>query len=330
MGKNRIGIVTAAAVMVMAAAISALSVKNTKEGGTVFLLFRGKAELRNTIELSLKEIDSLQIIYTSKNLELYPAEGDKIIIKEYLFSNKQQARARVDTQTDEASGSRTITVSGEGISTITLISIFPGQERIEIYIPKEGLEALKLQTNSGNITAEDNFSITTDKLQVSTGSGNIKWYDAEAEELHFQAGSGNIRAERLSGNMTIQTGSGNIHLTEGEGSSDINAGSGNIEVEKFRGQGSVEAGSGNVKAEILEMNGDMKFKTGNGNIRLTLSEELSFRFEAESRSGNIHTFFDDKLSYNQKGNQTKGEMGAASSWLLRAETNSGNINIAAR
>lgn len=349
MKNNRISILIAAVIMIIAIGIiSALSVDEAKDrGGVMFFVFGGKAELRNTIELPLSEVDWLQLLYTSKNLDIYPAEGDTIIIKEYLISDKAEARAQVSTLRDENTGRRSVTVTGGKATVITIFGFFTGRERIEVYIPKEGLEALELQTGSGNITVEENFALEAEELRIQTGSGNIKWYDTEAEELHLTAGSGNIRMERMHGSITAEAGSGNIKLTDGKGSvaitagsgnvtverfmgdANVQTGSGNITVEQFSGQGSMGAGSGSVRVEVLEATGDMKLKTGSGGIHLALPKELSFELEIQTGSGNIHTSFDNELSYNRKGNHAEGMIGENPVCKISAEANSGNVKITA-
>ncbi|MBD5394512.1 MAG: DUF4097 domain-containing protein [Lachnospiraceae bacterium] len=312
MKSNKTGFLIVAALMILAASlISVLSVRNAKDRGGVYFSMGGTAKLRNTIELSLSDVDNLEVIYTSKNLDIYPTEGNSIIIKEYLISDRPEAVAVCETVTDEATGSRTVTVTGGKEIIVNIFGFFAGRERIEVYIPADGLHELKLQTGSGNINAESDFALNIEKLSVQAGSGNIKWHDTKAAEMTVQAGSGNIRMERISGDITAQTGSGNIRI------------------DGFSGQGSVKAGSGNVNVEFLEAAGDMHLKTGSGNLHLELSKELSFQFEVQTGSGNIHTFFDDQLSYNKKGNHAEGTIGDSPSCVISAEANSGNVTITA-
>lgn len=345
--KNKTGIIIAAVIMLFAIGIiSFLSVDTAEErGGMVFFSIGGVSKLRNTIEIPLSEADELWVLYSSKNLEVYPAKGDTVTIKEYLISDRAEALAEVTTRTDDATGKRTVEVTGGKMATITLFGLFAGRERVEVYVPKEGLETLKLRTKSGNIAAKEDFSLKVEKLEAEASSGNIKWHDTNAQELSIQASSGNVGLERMTGNITVKTGSGGIKLREAKGSAVIevgsgnitveqfsgqgtmSAGSGNITVEQFSGQGFMEAGSGNVKVEALEVTGDMKLQTGSGNIRLYLPKELSFRFEAETTSGNINTSFDEVLSYSKKGNQASGEIKDSSTCLIRAQAKSGNINV---
>lgn len=320
----------AAVVMILAiAVISALSVKSAKENGSVHIVFGGRAELRNTIELSASEIDTLNVKYSGKNIVVYPSENDSITIKEYLISDSSEAQAEVDIINNADTGKKTVNVTGGKAFALNIFGFFAAGERIEVYLPEEGPEGLLIQAGSGNIKAESDFSIRTNLLELTVGSGNIGWHDTDAEEIHIQAGSGNISAKNLIGDMEIGTGSGDIKLTYAEGSAEITAGSGNISIDDFSGQGSVTAGSGNIKMEVLEIKGDLKLKTGSGNSRLVLPQQSAFSLEVQTGSGNIKTSFDDMLSYNKKGNRAKGDIGGKPAVMVSVKANSGNVSITA-
>lgn len=321
--------IAAAFMIPVAAIISVLSVKSAESNGGTHIILGGRAELRNTIELSASEVDELEVIYTSKNIVVYPSEDDRIIIKEYLISDRPEAQAKVDTTDNAVTKERTVRVTGGKAFAITIFGFWAMGERIEVYLPREGLKDLLMQTSSGNIKAESGFSMKTERFEAVAGSGNIVWRDTDAGEVYIEAGSGNLVAENLTGDMEIRTGSGKIRLENLEGSAEITAGSGNITVEEFSGQGFVKTGSGNIRMEVQEIEGDLKLKTGSGNSRLILPTQSSFRFAAQTGSGNINTFFDDMLSYNKKGNQAQGEIGENPSALISVEANSGNVNITA-
>ncbi len=282
----------AAAVMVPAVLlISALSVHDAGNNGYAFsAVLIGKGELKNTVEIPLSEAENIEINYGSKNIKVYPTEGNAVIIKEYLISNREESKAAVSVEEDGNGGHTAVVTGGRGTFSFLFFGI---GERIEVYVPREGLEKLSIRTGSGNISTEDELFLKTKKLQVTAGSGNIRWKNSEADEFFIQTGSGNITAKQISG------------------------------------QGTVTAGSGNATVEVSELTGDISLKTGSGNIRLTLPEDLSFRFHVQTGSGNIHTSFDQFLSYNKKGNEAQGKVGENPSGLVKVEASSGNVSITA-
>lgn len=321
--RNKQGIMIAAAVVLLGIGVIGTMSVNAAKKGKVSFVIGGNVELRNTIELPLSETECLEVIYTSKNLKVYPEEGDSIIIKEYLLSGSEQALASVERE------GKSVVVRGGREQTITLFGFFAGMERIEIYVPREGLASLSLETGSGNITAKDGFSLDVQKLQVRAKSGNIKWADTKAQEYEIQANSGNVSVDHMEGGGRAQTTSGNIRLRQVKGRLEANANSGNITVESFSGSGSVQTTSGNVKVEADEVTGDIRAGAHSGNVRLILPHNLSFETRIQTGSGIIRTSFDESLSYNREGDQAHGTVGDTPSCVIEAQTTSGNVHISA-
>ena len=84
-------------VLILMGGISVMSVKYASGRGSVqgraSLVWGGKAELRNVIELPLSDVESLTLEYGSKNIRVYPSEKDAVVIKEYLYSDEAQRLA---------------------------------------------------------------------------------------------------------------------------------------------------------------------------------------------------------------------------------------------
>lgn len=324
--KNKSGLLIAAfAIVIMIGVICVMSVKRATERGYAFQIFDffygRSAELRNTIELSAAEVSSLKLEYGSKNIVVYPASDENITIKEYLYSDRPEALAAVTYLENNE-----VVVTGGRVQTVVFFSI-SGGERIEVYIPEKALTSLTLQAGSGNITGEQDCVTESGSFAVSAGSGNIKWNGAQAKEISFEAGSGNIKAADLKGNIRLQTGSGNISGDFLCGKLSASAGSGNITLAKFEGNGTMSANSGNVNVEAVSVTGDMEMQTGSGNIKLELPENLSFHLEVNTGSGNINTDFDDILSYNKKGNSAEGDVGNSPDISVQLKANSGNVKV---
>lgn len=329
MKKDKITLAAAALILMLVALfISVMSVKTAPErgaGGMISFSLGGKARLRNTIEIPLAEVDSLVLEYGSKNINVYPAEDETVTIKEYLYSDSPGAIASVSYQEDK----KVVVMGGEQLS-VAIFGFWMGGERIEVYLPQKSLENLSMETGSGNITSEIPCTREEGSFSLKAGSGNIKCGNASAEKLSFQAGSGNIKLESIRGNVSVLTGSGNITGESMEGNLNVKAGSGNITLKEFSGAGRMEAGSGNVKVEAVAVTGDVAVTTGSGNIHLDLPKELAFHFQAETGSGIINTSFDDRLSYNKKGNNAEGEVGSEAGGAaveIRVKANSGNVKV---
>lgn len=318
--KNKTMLVIVAGLMILlAVAVSVFSVRYVEKGGSLITI---GTELRNTIEIPLSRADCLLADYGSKNLEVYTWKEDRIVIKEYLGNAREDAKATVEYDGDEA------IVTG-GRWNWSWRNLFWGglNERIEIYLPEQGISGLELVTGSGNINAKGEFSVETAKAVVRAGSGNIRWRETKAKDIVLYANSGNIHGEALEGVTDVHTGSGNITIKNITGILKAEAGSGNITVEELAGGCMAQAGSGNLRVEAKAVTDDITLHTGSGNQRLDLPKSLSFSMEVNTNSGNIHTDYDDLLSYGKKGNQATGQVGEAPVCLVTCQAGSGNVTI---
>lgn len=371
MMKNKQGVIVALAVMlVFVGIISVLSVKaagNRGNGGKTVFAVGGEVELRNTIELPISEVGALEVIYTSRSIKVYPTEGDMVVIKEYLLDEHKEGLATVtyEEMEGELSDRKKAVVKGNQDNVITVFGFNGGNERIEIYLPKAGLDSLHIQSGSGSVKAQDDFMLETKELQIATASGSIKWYATKAERMRIQAksgsielrdieadleveaSSGSIKLEDYKGRVAIAANSGSVKVLDAEGTLSVATGSGSVKVEKcigtvalatgsgsvsvenLEGCGGFATGSGSIKVEMTKVTGDVSLESGSGSARLTLPEELSFTLEAKSGSGSIDTDFDEALSYNKKGNEATGVVGENPTCTITVETKSGKIDIAA-
>lgn len=303
-------------IIALACLISFFSVLYVKGGPFMSM----SAMLRNTIEIPLSQADCLKADYGSKNLEVYVWQEDKIVIKEYLISDSDEAKATLVFD-----GNRAIVTGG----TWDRNNLFMGDlnQRIEIYLPASGVSELELVTGSGNIRTKGEFGIETQKADIRAGSGNITWENITASENIFYTGSGNIRVDAIEGDTSLHTGSGNVTVKTVKGAAVIEAGSGNITLEELTGSCRAESRSGNIKIDAEEVMGDIILKTGSGNQRLQLPENLSFSLDANTGSGIINTDYDGFLSYNKKGNTAVGQIGDNPICNIDVRTGSGNVTV---
>ncbi len=323
--KNKMGLfIGFIAMLVLIAIIGVASVLAVPKGGSRMKVAfgGGRAELRNTIEIPLSDVDNLTLAYSSKNIKFYPATGDSIIIKEYLVYAE-------DVATVTYPGEKEVVVTGTQTNYIMFFG-FMLDERIEVYLPKEGLKNLRASTFSGNISTQMGFVSESDMVEISAASGNITWQDTSAKEVSFKAGSGNIKLDHTSGNARVTTGSGNITVRGMEGVVEIQAGSGNVTVEDFAGNGSVKTASGTIKVESKGVTGDVALTAGSGNIRFEIPKETVAHVEIRTGSGNINTDFDDRLSYNKRGNEAIGDVGQGQGVSVEIKTGSGNVRVSYR
>lgn len=349
--KNKSAVTIAFVVMlVIVGVISVMSVRVAERNQSKWVIsMGGTVELRNTIELPADKVAELEVRYTSRNIQLYPTTGDKIVIKEYLITDEEEGKAEVTYEEipGEEAGRKKVTVAGNQDKVITVFGFAGGNERIEIYLPVSGLNRLTLSVKSGSITALDDFAIELDELNVVAKSGNIRWQATKAERAKFEAksgtirlkgveaklavetGSGSINVEDVVGDMAIAAGSGTVKVLDAVGAIAVATGSGSVTVEDLEGCGSVAVGSGTMKVAFEKVTGDVELAAGSGSIRLTLPEELSFEFEGKTTSGSLDTTFDECLRFNKDGKEASGTVGSMPTCKIEVETKSGNVDITA-
>lgn len=253
----------------------------------LYFAFGGSAELRNTIELPISEVDRLTVEYGSKNIKLFATNEDKVIIKEYLHSKNSDAMAEV-TYPSEGEA----VVKGGTVRSLVFFGFWKGGERIEVYVPRNGLEDFYLETKSGNVSIEE--------LQGT---------------MEICAGSGNIRGEDVQGNLKVTTGSGNITLKDFSGNGQVTAGSGNVKVEALAVTGDLclTTGSGNIRLDLPgESSFDFQAETGSGNIDTDFDEALSYNKKGNNAEGRV------------------GSDNGASAFKLNVKAGSGNVRVACR
>lgn len=282
--------------------------------------FGKQAQLRNTIEIALSDIDSLEVKYGSKNIYIYKGDSDKIVVKEYLIHDDQEAFADLDIS------NRVASVTGSRLSTFSIMGLF-SNEKIEIYIPETGLENLMVTTGSGNITTTTGTDFKFDTLMANAGSGNLIWSNTTANSASFNTGSGNITVNEITANVTTNTGSGNVSASEITGSFDSGVGSGNINADKIDGLGAFETSSGNINIDFKCITGDISTKTGSGNIHVNVPNDICGNVTIKTGSGSIHTDFDSYLQYEKNDKKASGTIGNNASDNITISTGSGNIHL---
>ncbi|HHU74384.1 MAG TPA: DUF4097 domain-containing protein [Clostridiales bacterium] len=208
-------------------------------------------------------------------------------------------------------------------------------------------DALEISTTSGNVNLSrgeinKEFFLTAtsgdirvnelraEKINASTTSGNITFHNAEGQR-DCSSSSGNIKIYGGKGDTDARSSSGNIKIENCTGKMNVLASSGNIDIIALSGYGNFQTTSGNIDLDFLgdsnSLQNDLHMVAASGNINLLLPSNLDFDFEAKSSNGYIHTYFDDMLSFNKRGNEAKGRIGNHPKLSIRLETSSGNIRI---
>jgi DUF4097 and DUF4098 domain-containing protein YvlB len=298
-----------------------------------------KTNLVNTQNISLDEINSINILYQSDDVIFYPSDSEELVLKEYMNYTPDDNELSIINK----SGSELTIKNGRQKIRFTAFRLFSNSTRVEIYLPDSYHNKLNVETSSGNINSD--LSLNLSELAASSSSGNIKMNEVYSDRISASASSGNINFQVAEGNRQFSTTSGNIKVLDGTGDSNFAASSGNITIEKASGYieaeassgnidiidsiggGDISTTSGNIKFGLTSLTNDVELTASSGDVRVILPNDASFDFTAETSSGDIRTFFDDVLSYNKKGNEASGTVGSSPNIDVTIETSSGNVRV---
>lgn len=94
---------------------------------------------------------------------------------------------------------------------------------------------------------------------------------------------GDLKADKVVGNVDLDTGSGTVTVSNGQGRVDADTGSGDVTVTDHVGEVDADTGSGDIELERVK--GDLNADTGSGEV--TLRKVTAARIEIDTGSGRI-------------------------------------------
>jgi DUF4097 and DUF4098 domain-containing protein YvlB len=163
------------------------------------------------------------------------------------------------------------------------------------------------------------------KLRSESGSGDQR-ADGISGPADMNSGSGSLHVKNIGGEVRARTGSGDIELDTVRGNAQASAGSGTIRATGIGGGLSASSGSGDVKLEQTAA-GDVEISTGSGDVEMkgvkggakvttgsgsiTAQGDPTGDWRLHSGSGNVSVDFPPQAAFN-----------------LVARTSSGNIETA--
>lgn len=227
-----------------------------------------ESDLVNTQEITLENVDTIDIVYSWENITLLEGNTDTLIFKEYMSIDNSKYYARISN-----SGNTLFIKKGDrpfGIGTGILFNRF--NARVEIYLPV-------------SYTKDINVKVSSGRIKLTQINGN----------LTAESSSGSITGDMVNGNANIHTRSGNIIFDNIDGAVSAKATSGRIELRLVAGGVTAEASSGHIQCTVTENTGDVSLKTSSGSIELDLPRNLAFNFTSKTSSGHLTTPFSEKL-----------------------------------
>lgn len=161
--------------------------------------------------------------------------------------------------------------------------------KLEIYLPKNYNNSLTLKNDVGDI--ELLLDLKLDKLNISQKLGDLKLESKiECDTFEFENSTGNTK------------------------------------INNIKGKGNIEGSVGDIDCYFDEITGDIFIDTSTGDIDVSINEDARFKLNSKNNVGNLDTNISlDNFKTSEKS--ISGEYGKSPKYILKLETNVGDIDI---
>ncbi len=257
---------------------------------------RGQVQAE-TQRFSLDGVSELVIAYDEEAVTLFRGEGEELVIREYMTKNKERYHAKVSRRGD----SLHISEGGKPF-------FHAGFSRyVEVYLPASFHQELTVITTNGTINLTE-VDLELERLRVESTAGTVRIGSVTAGDIRLSTTSGGVTCAMLNGKVSFVTTSGSADIRAAVGSGSYTS-----------------TNSGRLSVAYTRVTGDLSLYGKNGDVILSLPEELDFTFEAATKNGSISTAFRPYLSEN--GKTVSGTVGEWPGVRITVETKNGDIQV---
>ncbi|MFA9398344.1 MAG: DUF4097 family beta strand repeat-containing protein [Clostridiaceae bacterium] len=252
---------------------------------------------------SLDGVDQIKLDLVSYDVVVYPSDDKELKVIQYSSQEIGEDDKLIISKDGD---SLSIKEPNKNFS-FSFFNFESFTRKVELYLPKEYVKDLDVNTTSGDIFIDSDITLTSlDSTQVS---GDFTSKNINVDDISVISTSGDIEIEDvLTKSYTIKTISGDVNINSISGSGKVGSTSGDIEIEY------------SDIAEYASLN------SVSGDIDIIVPDAISFEFDGNSVSGDIDSDFD--LNYkNKNGNKAAIQNGEAPYKKIDASTTSGDINI---
>jgi hypothetical protein len=191
----------------------------------------------HTHEFACTEPASATIRFGAGTLHVVAADrpGVSVLVSPYDDSeSSRSAAANASVQFD--GGQLRVDVSDAGRGWLFRRG---GRVRVELRVPLDS--QIRTQVGSADISTEGRLR----EVGVRSGSGD--GHVAEAAEVSFESGSGDLRVDRVTGSLRAKTASGDVSAVTVSGSASVDVASGDIEIGTAYGSVRATTASGDIR-----------------------------------------------------------------------------------
>jgi hypothetical protein len=229
--------------------------------------------------------------------------------RDFNFSDRVPAGAwlRVhsthgDIRVTRASGDRVEVVgrkSGDDAADLRITAVRNGDDVIICAVfegaqcDAEGIRSSRRWSHDGEGSVDFEVRLPRGvKIRAATGNGEVAVSGATAE-VQAASGNGAVSVASSGGPVRASSGNGDIDVSEAGGEVTARSGNGDIRVTTTAGPVTASTGNGSIDARMSSLTGteDMAFRTGNGDVSVTLPANFEGEIEARLPNGRLESDF---------------------------------------
>jgi len=226
-------------------------------------------------------------------------QGGDITIKtsdspEVHVAVKQVIHASSEKEADELLAKLTLTLEQSGNDVIAAAKYEkrssgkwfgnwpPVTVSFEITVPKN--YNLKLDTSGGNISVAS----LTGNVHARTSGGDLK-FDRIAGDIDAGTSGGNITLKEGTATAQLRTSGGDIEIDRAGGPTEVSTSGGNIKINSVAQLISATTSGGDVRAVITDpLKQDTLLSTSGGNVEVEMVKGAGFQLDASTSGGDVN------------------------------------------
>lgn len=171
---------------------------------------------------------------------------------------------------------------------VTICAVFEGAQ-----CDAEGIRSSRRWSHDGEGSVDFEVRLPRGvKIRAATGNGEVAVSGATAE-VQATSGNGAVSVASSGGPVRASSGNGDIDVSEAGGEVTARSGNGDIRVTTTAGPVTASTGNGSIDARMSSLTGteDMAFRTGNGDVSVTLPANFEGEIEARLPNGRLESDF---------------------------------------
>ena len=242
MRKGRIILlIIAAALTLLGGVIFTIGIITMNSQNTTFT----NVQYQETTYSGIEEIKSITVSGDTDDIKILPYDKEGYLVKCF-------EQTKVYNSVNVQSG--VLSIERQDVRKwYDFISLFSKPTRVTVYIPEGIYDSLKINTNTGNVFVEQNF--TFDNVDISCSTGDIQFLASTQHTLKLSVSTGNVTL----GDGLKTFNQGDVSIKVSTGKTEIK----NTTCTSFTSTG----GTGDIFMSNLVSTGDMNITRSAGNVK---------------------------------------------------------------